>query len=193
MEQNGAGASNRSVGRTAGATRIATPKGDDPFNPRRADHTLACALRRDEVLPVQRGVYFDAWFPRQHCYYPSLPPRRLRMVDDLVDYRATMLVWSALGGGSLALPGGETPDKLELDRTPEVTGPARSLSVGILGSPNRSQRHLARTAKRLREILTINPKCPVSARVLSTPGQGRAGRNTDPGLVERRSVDRGFI
>ena len=53
---------------------------------------------------MQRGVYFDAWFPRQHCYHPSLPPRRLRMVDDLVDYRATMLVWSALGGGSLALP-----------------------------------------------------------------------------------------
>ena len=26
------------------------------------------------------------------------------MVDDLVDYRATMLVWSALGGGSLSLP-----------------------------------------------------------------------------------------
>src|SRR4051794_25213507 len=54
--------------------------------------------------PVERGVYFDAWFPRQHCYHPSLPPRRLRMVDDLVDYRATVLVWSALGGGSLSLP-----------------------------------------------------------------------------------------
>ena len=53
---------------------------------------------------MHRGVYFDAWFPRQHCYHPSLPPRRLRMVDDLVEYRATMLVWSALGGGSLALP-----------------------------------------------------------------------------------------
>ena len=53
---------------------------------------------------LARGVYFDAWFPRQHCYHPSLPPRRLRMVDDLVDYRATMLVWAALGGGSLALP-----------------------------------------------------------------------------------------
>jgi hypothetical protein len=53
---------------------------------------------------VQRGVYFDAWFPRQHCYHPSLPPRRLRMVDDLVDYRATVLVWAALGGGSLSLP-----------------------------------------------------------------------------------------
>jgi hypothetical protein len=53
---------------------------------------------------VERGVYFDAWFPRQHCYHPSLPPRRLCMIDDLVDYRATVLVWSALGGGSIALP-----------------------------------------------------------------------------------------
>jgi hypothetical protein len=53
---------------------------------------------------LERGVYFDAWFPRQHCYHPSLPPRRLRMVDDLVDYRATVLVWPALGGGSIALP-----------------------------------------------------------------------------------------
>ncbi|GAA4572377.1 hypothetical protein GCM10023176_35190 [Micromonospora coerulea] len=53
---------------------------------------------------MQRGVYFDAWFPRQHCYHPSLPPRRLRMVDELVDYRATVLVWASMGGGSLALP-----------------------------------------------------------------------------------------
>jgi hypothetical protein len=53
---------------------------------------------------MERGVYFDAWFPRQHCYHPSLPPRRLRMIDDLRDYRATVLVWSALGGGSLSLP-----------------------------------------------------------------------------------------
>jgi hypothetical protein len=57
-----------------------------------------------EEHPLHRGVYFDAWFPRQHCYHPSLPPRRLRMVDDLVDYRATALVWSALGGGSISLP-----------------------------------------------------------------------------------------
>ncbi|MFY1691686.1 hypothetical protein [Plantactinospora sp. WMMB782] len=53
---------------------------------------------------MQRGVYFDAWFPRQHCYHPSLPPRRLRMIDDLVDYRATTLVWASLGGGSISLP-----------------------------------------------------------------------------------------
>ncbi len=26
------------------------------------------------------------------------------MIDDLIDYRATMLVWAALGGGSLSLP-----------------------------------------------------------------------------------------
>jgi hypothetical protein len=49
-------------------------------------------------------VYFDAWFPRQHCYHPSLPPRRLRMVEELRAYRATTLVWAALGGGSISLP-----------------------------------------------------------------------------------------
>ena len=49
-------------------------------------------------------MYFDAWFPGQHNYHPSFPPRRLKMVDHLVDYRATMLVWSALGGGNISLP-----------------------------------------------------------------------------------------
>ena len=53
---------------------------------------------------MERGVYFDAWFPHQHNYHPSFPPRRLKMIDHLQDYRATMLVWSALGGGNLALP-----------------------------------------------------------------------------------------
>ncbi len=53
---------------------------------------------------MERGVYFDAWFPMQHNYHPSFPPRRLRMIDLLEDFRATMLVWSALGGGNLSLP-----------------------------------------------------------------------------------------
>ena len=53
---------------------------------------------------MERAVYFDAWYPRQHCYHPSLPPRRLRMIEDLEAYRATSLVWSALGGGSISLP-----------------------------------------------------------------------------------------
>jgi hypothetical protein len=53
---------------------------------------------------MEIGVYFDAWYRRQHNYHPSLPPRRLQMIDDLVDYRATLLNWSALGGGSISLP-----------------------------------------------------------------------------------------
>jgi hypothetical protein len=53
---------------------------------------------------VERGVYFDAWFPRQHNYHPSLPARRLRMIEQLCEYRATTLVWAALGGGSISLP-----------------------------------------------------------------------------------------
>jgi hypothetical protein len=55
-------------------------------------------------LSVERGVYFDAWFPRQHCYHPSLPPRRLKMIEDLEAYHATSLVWASLGGGSISLP-----------------------------------------------------------------------------------------
>ena len=53
---------------------------------------------------MERGVYFDAWFPRQHNYHPSLPARRLRMIEELREYRATTLVWAALGGGSISLP-----------------------------------------------------------------------------------------
>jgi hypothetical protein len=53
---------------------------------------------------LERGVYFDGWFPRQHCYHPSLPPRRLKMIEDLEAYHATSLVWASLGGGSISLP-----------------------------------------------------------------------------------------
>jgi hypothetical protein len=53
---------------------------------------------------MERGIYFDAWFPDQYCYHPSLPPRRLKMVDDIEAMRGTMLVWAGLGGGSISLP-----------------------------------------------------------------------------------------
>jgi hypothetical protein len=53
---------------------------------------------------MERGVYFQGWFARQHNYHPARPPRRLKMIEDLVEYRATLLVWSALGGGSISLP-----------------------------------------------------------------------------------------
>ena len=34
---------------------------------------------------MRRGVYFDGWYPHQHNYHPSLPARRLRMVDEVAD------------------------------------------------------------------------------------------------------------
>ncbi|HYF96260.1 MAG TPA: alpha-amylase family protein [Symbiobacteriaceae bacterium] len=53
---------------------------------------------------MERGSYFDAWYRDEHCYHPSLPMRRIQMVEDLERYHVTLLVWSALGGGSLSLP-----------------------------------------------------------------------------------------
>lgn len=69
---------------------------------------------------MERGIYFDAWYRNEHCYHPSLPMRRTQMVQDLVDYEATILVWSALGGGVMSLPYmeeeayGEVPSRLRV-------------------------------------------------------------------------------
>lgn len=69
---------------------------------------------------MERGIYFDAWYRDEHCFHPSLPMRRTQMVEDLKDYEATMLVWSALGGGSLSLSYleeeayGEVPQRLRV-------------------------------------------------------------------------------
>lgn len=71
---------------------------------------------------MERGVYFDAWFPRMHNYHPSLPPRRLRMIEDLEKYRATSLVWAALGGGSISLPYLEQEAWGEVDARSRVYG-----------------------------------------------------------------------
>ena len=53
---------------------------------------------------MERGIYFDGWFPQQYCYHPSMPPRRLSMLEDLEEMGATILVWAGLGGGSISLP-----------------------------------------------------------------------------------------
>lgn len=53
---------------------------------------------------MERGIYFDAWPHHNHCYHPSLPMRSMQMIEDLERYHATLLVWSALGGGSISLP-----------------------------------------------------------------------------------------
>ncbi|XID90944.1 hypothetical protein ACF3MZ_20810 [Paenibacillaceae bacterium WGS1546] len=69
---------------------------------------------------MERGIYFDGWYRDEHCYHPSLPMRRTQMVQDLVDYEATLLVWSALGGGVVSLPYleeeayGEVPSRLRM-------------------------------------------------------------------------------
>ena len=39
---------------------------------------------------MERGVYAQGWYARQHNYHPSRPARRLKMLDDFTDYRATM-------------------------------------------------------------------------------------------------------
>ncbi len=53
---------------------------------------------------MERGVYFDGWYKNNHCYHPSLPIRSMQMLEDLERYKGTLLVWSALGGGSISLP-----------------------------------------------------------------------------------------
>jgi len=53
---------------------------------------------------MERGIYFDGWYKNNHCYHPSLPLRSMQMIEDLEKYHGTLLVWSALGGGSISLP-----------------------------------------------------------------------------------------
>ncbi len=64
---------------------------------------------------MERGIYFDGWYRDNHCYHPSLPFRSMQMVEDLEKYKATILVWSAMGGGSISLPYLENEAFGELD------------------------------------------------------------------------------
>ncbi len=57
-----------------------------------------------EAFVMERGVYFDAWFKHNFCYHPSLPLRSAQMLEDLKKYRASVLVWAGMGGGSISLP-----------------------------------------------------------------------------------------
>lgn len=53
---------------------------------------------------MERGIYFDGWYRNNHCYHPSMPIRSMQMIEDIERYRGTLLVWSAMGGGSISLP-----------------------------------------------------------------------------------------
>jgi hypothetical protein len=51
-----------------------------------------------------RGVHFMAWHRDMWNYHPSLPMKRLRMLDDVVAMGGTTLLWSCLGSGGIGLP-----------------------------------------------------------------------------------------
>ena len=53
---------------------------------------------------AEQAIFTPAWYPRSTPYHPSLPPRRLRMVEEYTDLSATMLTWPAMGGGGISLP-----------------------------------------------------------------------------------------
>ena len=71
---------------------------------------------------MERGVYFDGWFENEYCYHPSLPMRSLKMLDELEDYHATVLVWAGMGGGSISLPYLEHEAFGEVDPRMQVYG-----------------------------------------------------------------------
>jgi hypothetical protein len=73
---------------------------------------------------MERGVYAQGWFARGYNYHPSLPPRRLKMVEDFVDYRATMITWPSLGGGPISLA--------YLEQEAYAPIPARYRQYGVL-------------------------------------------------------------
>jgi hypothetical protein len=91
---------------------------------------------------MERGVYFDGWFPGQHNYHPSLPPRRLKMIEDLAAYHTTMTCWSSLGGGAVSLPlleeeaFGEVPPRYRIYgfmNDSEMIAEARKRGIKIFG------------------------------------------------------------
>jgi hypothetical protein len=63
---------------------------------------------------IERAVFTPGWFPKSTPYHPSLPPRRLRMVEQYQRFSATMLTWPCMGGGGISLPylAGEISDDL---------------------------------------------------------------------------------
>jgi hypothetical protein len=91
---------------------------------------------------VERGVYFDGWYPGQHNYHPSLPPRRLKMIEDLAAYHTTVTCWSSLGGGAVSLPlleeeaFGEVPARYRIYgfmNDAEMIAEARKRGIKIFG------------------------------------------------------------
>ncbi len=48
---------------------------------------------------MERGIYFDAWCKDEFCYHPSLPMRRVQMLEDLEKYHVKRRYPDVLNNG----------------------------------------------------------------------------------------------
>ncbi len=51
-----------------------------------------------------RGMHYMCWHERDWNYHPSMPMKRLQNVQDIVDMRGNLLLWSCLGSAAIGLP-----------------------------------------------------------------------------------------
>ena len=100
------------------------------------------AVGPTRLAAVQRGAHATGWYRGQHNYHPSLPPRRLRMVEELAELGTTVLAWPALGGGAISLPWlqdeafGEVPARMRLHgyvNDAEFVGACRARGMVVFG------------------------------------------------------------
>ena len=69
---------------------------------------------------MNKGLYFMGWYRDMWNYHPSLPMKKMQMIEDITDIHANMLIWSCLGSGAIGLPyldleaNDDTPPRLRL-------------------------------------------------------------------------------
>lgn len=51
-----------------------------------------------------RGMHYMCWFKEDWNYHPSMMSKRLQQVQDIVDIKGNMLLWSCLGSGAIGVP-----------------------------------------------------------------------------------------
>ena len=51
-----------------------------------------------------RGMHYMCWFKEDWNYHPSMMSKRLQQVQDIVDVKGNMLLWSCLGSGAIGVP-----------------------------------------------------------------------------------------
>ena len=51
-----------------------------------------------------RGMHYMCWHERDWNYHPSMPMKRQQNIQDIVDMRGNLLLWSCLGSAAIGLP-----------------------------------------------------------------------------------------